>query len=85
MFPQCLAFLDALLHYPKFAKELAIPAFAEHLHRQQGLHWMYDARLTTEVHTDEGNRKAINLLNVDSETISSLRDDHGASSHTEIT
>lgn len=46
VFPQCLAFLDALLNNPKFRKELSVPAFAEYVHKQQGLHWMLDASLS---------------------------------------
>lgn len=63
VFPQCLAFLDALLKSPKFVKELAVPAFAEHLHRQQGLHWMFDARLSPDVHVAGGDDEAGDLHN----------------------
>ena len=41
IFPQCLAFLDALIENPSFRRELALPQFVEFVHQQQGCHWMY--------------------------------------------
>ena len=41
IFPQCLAFLDALIENPAFRRELALPRFIEFVHLQQGTHWMY--------------------------------------------
>lgn len=40
VFPQCLAFLDEVISNEKFRRELSTPAFAEYVHRQQGLHWV---------------------------------------------
>ena len=40
LFPQCLAFLDAILDNQQFRKEIAFPQFVEYVHAQQGLHWM---------------------------------------------
>lgn len=42
VFPQCLAFLDALIDNPKFRNELLIPQFVDYCHQQQGLHWQFD-------------------------------------------
>lgn len=41
IFPQCLAFLDALIENPPFRRELALPQFVDFVHQQQGSHWMY--------------------------------------------
>ena len=41
VFPQCLAFLDALVSRPQFVEDLANPFFVEHLHAQQGLFWQF--------------------------------------------
>ena len=75
VFPQCLAFLDAILRSPKFVKELAVPAFAEHLHRQQGLHWMYDARLVNEMQANNGDEKGNDILNKDGGMITTDMDE----------
>lgn len=42
LYPQCLAFLDALIDNPRFRQELAIPHFIDYCHHQQGLHWLKD-------------------------------------------
>jgi len=42
VFPQCLAFLDSLVENDLFRRELQMPAFAEFVHAQQGLHWKSD-------------------------------------------
>ena len=42
IFPQCLAFLDALIENESFRKELSSPQFAEFIHSQQGSHWRVD-------------------------------------------
>jgi hypothetical protein len=48
VFPQCLVFLDAILSSDKFTKELAVPAFTEYVHKQQGLHWMAGASMIAQ-------------------------------------
>lgn len=40
LFPQCLTFLDLLIDNEKFRNELSFPEFVEHIHQQQGYHWM---------------------------------------------
>lgn len=42
IFPQCLAFLDALIENDLFRKELNLPQFVEFVHAQQGSHWLSD-------------------------------------------
>lgn len=42
LFPQCLAFLDALIDNPLFCREIAMPQFVEFVHAQQGTQWMSD-------------------------------------------
>ena len=64
VFPQCLAFLDALLRSPKFAKELAVPTFADYLHKQQGLHWMHDALLDFDRHSIESTTSPSGCVDV---------------------
>jgi mediator of RNA polymerase II transcription subunit 31 len=44
LFPQCLAFLDALVENPAFRRELALPQFMDFVHQQQGSHWMFGNR-----------------------------------------
>ena len=46
-FPQCLAFLDALVGDETFRKHLTMGGglFRDYIHKQQGLHWMHEARL----------------------------------------
>lgn len=39
VFPQCLAFLDALIDDPQLRREFAFPQFAEFVHQQQGSRW----------------------------------------------
>jgi mediator of RNA polymerase II transcription subunit 31 len=41
-FPQCLAFLDALISRPNFRTQLVNDQFVEFVHQQQGLHWLHD-------------------------------------------
>lgn len=41
LFPQSLAFLDALVYNTTFRRELVFPQFVDFVHRQQGLHWQY--------------------------------------------
>lgn len=41
IFPQCLAFLDALIDNPSFRRELCLPQFGDFVHHQQGMHWMH--------------------------------------------
>lgn len=41
-FPQCLAFLDALIDNESFRKELAVAQFAEFVHQQQGSSWLVE-------------------------------------------
>jgi len=41
VFPQCLAFLDALVDNPQFVADLTNPFFVDHLHAQQGLFWQF--------------------------------------------
>lgn len=43
-FPQCLAFLDALIDDESFRKELTVAQFAEFVHNQQGSHWCVDMK-----------------------------------------
>lgn len=43
IFPQCLAFLDALLDNESFRNELTVAQFTEFIHQQQGSHWKIDA------------------------------------------
>jgi mediator of RNA polymerase II transcription subunit 31 len=40
LFPQCLAFLDAILENTQFRNELTISEFINYIHMQQGLHWV---------------------------------------------
>ena len=40
LFPQALAFLDALIESPMFRRELKVPQFIEFAHKQSGLHWL---------------------------------------------
>lgn len=40
VFPQCLAFLDALVENSDFRREMSLPQFTEFVHQQQGSHWM---------------------------------------------
>ena len=40
LFPQALAFLDALILSPMFRRELKVPQFIEFAHKQSGLHWL---------------------------------------------
>ena len=42
IFPQCLAFLDALIDDPNFRREIHLGGFVEFCHQQQGFHWQYD-------------------------------------------
>jgi hypothetical protein len=46
-FPQCLAFLDALVGDKTFRKHLTMGGglFRDYVHKQQGLHWMHEARV----------------------------------------
>jgi hypothetical protein len=48
-FPQCLAFLDAILTDKNFRREAALPQFAEYVHRQQGSKWMMDSKSEAEL------------------------------------
>lgn len=43
-FPQCLAFLDALIDDESFRKELTVAPFADFVHQQQGSHWLVDMK-----------------------------------------
>ena len=52
-----------------------MPAFAEHLHRQQGLHWMYDARLVNEMQANNGDEKGNDILNKDGGMITTDMDE----------
>jgi len=40
LFPQCLAFLEALIENEQFRKEIILPQFVDFVHQQQGLYWM---------------------------------------------
>jgi mediator of RNA polymerase II transcription subunit 31 len=40
LFPQALAFLDALIISPMFRRELKVPQFIEFVHKQTGLQWL---------------------------------------------
>ena len=40
VFPQCLAFLDALIDNEQFRQELVLGNFVEFVHQQQGAHWL---------------------------------------------
>lgn len=40
LFPQCLAFLEALIDNEEFRREIALPQFVDFVHQQQGLYWM---------------------------------------------
>jgi mediator of RNA polymerase II transcription subunit 31 len=40
LFPQCLAFLDAVIDNVEFRSELTIQQFIEYIHVQQGTHWV---------------------------------------------
>jgi len=48
-FPQCLAFLDAILNDKNFRREAALPQFVEYIHRQQGAKWMMDSKSEAEL------------------------------------
>lgn len=45
-YPQCLTFLDALLTQAEFRMQLHIPQFIDHIHAQQGLHWLLGESLS---------------------------------------
>ena len=40
LFPQAIAFLDALIDSPMFRRELKVPQFIEFAHKQTGIHWL---------------------------------------------
>lgn len=42
LFPQCLEFLNAIIHNEHFRKEVNFPQFIAFVHQQQGAIWMLD-------------------------------------------
>ena len=49
VFPQCLAFLDALVNIPAFRRNLAHQDYRNYIHQQQAAHWLHpEASIVTK-------------------------------------